>query len=196
MYVNGAILAIFLGHYLPSKTAWQHVEIFGGFLNPPTTILAPSKCLHGKVSFLTWIFHWSMAIDYCVTLPQYLWRWSGDEYTRNKKWKLFTLLHLPAYATIGVVLMNHLHRDQIVALKVLHPILVFIGSIATSYGSFATAKANGWKYSSSNKETNFAFLSEATFEKARKYPSWDMHYSLTSIAFGSLLSYVSLCISE
>ena len=195
LYFYGAVLAIFLGHYIPNKTTWQHVEIFGGLLNPPTPVLASTKRLRGELSFLTWIFHWSMAIDYCVTLPQYLWRWSGNEYTRNKQWKLYTLLHLPAFATIGVVLINHLHRDRIVALKVLHPILVFIGSTATFYGSFAIAKANGWKYSSSNKETNFAFRSEAACEKARKYPSWDVHYSLKSIAFGSLLSYISLCLS-
>lgn len=190
--IYGAIFGIFLGHYLPNKNSWPNIEIFGGVLNPPPTKLAPTNRLRGELSFLTWIFHWSMAIDYCVTLPQYMWRWSGEKYTRNKQWKLFALLHLPSYATIGVVLINHLHRDQIVALKVMHPILVFIGSIATFYGSFVVSRAKGWTYSSYSKEAHFSLRSKASFDSARKYPSWDMDYSLVSIAFGSLLSFGSL----
>jgi hypothetical protein len=193
IYIFGAILAIFLGHYLPNKTSWQHVELFGGLINPPTPRTFPHKHLPGELSFLTWIFHWSMAIDYCVTLPQCMWKWSGEKYTNNKQWKSYTLLHLPAYATIGVVLINHLNRDQIVALKVMHPILVFVGSVATFYGSFAVSKANGWTYASFNREIQHSIIrSEPTTEKAKEYPSWDTNYSLTSIAIGSLLSYVSL----
>ena len=194
VYIYGAILAIFLGHYLPNKSSWQHVEVFGGLLNPHKLKLYPHERLRGELSFLTWVFHWSMAMDYCWTLPQCMWRWSSEKCTRNKQWKLFTFLHLPAYATIGVVLTNHLHRDQIVALKVMHPILVFIGSIATFYGSFVVSRSNGWKYSSSNKEKYFAFRSGSSSpEKASEYyPSWDIHYSLATILFGSLLSYGSL----
>jgi len=190
IYIFGAILAIFLGHYLPNKTSWQHVELFGGLFNSPTPGTDP---LPGGLSFLTWIFHWSMAIDYCVTLPQCMWKWSGEKYTNNKQWKVYTLLHVPAYATIGVVLINHLHRDQIVALKVLHPILVFVGSIATFYGSFVVSRANGWNYSSTIKDTQqFAIRSNPTLEKEKDYPSWEMKYTLASIAIGSLLSYASL----
>lgn len=190
--IYGAILAIFLGHYLPNKNSWQHATVFGGLLNPPTLRIAQDKRLRGELSFLTWVFHWSMAIDYCLTLPKYMWKWSGENYTRNEKWKLYTVLHLPAFAVVGTVLKNHLHRDQIVALKAIHPILVFIASTSTLVGSFAASRANGWNHSSTNKAEYVAFCSIPTSEKEKLYPSWDIAYSLASIAIGSLLSYGSL----
>lgn len=119
-----------------------------------------------------------MIADYCFTLPKHMWRYGNNQCTGNKKWRLYTLLHLPAFAVNLIVIVNHLHRDQIVALKLLHPVLVFIGSIATFYGSFAVSKA----------ETEYP---RKQWENATGR-DWDMQYTLSSILVGAVLAYGSL----
>ena len=122
-----------------------------------------------------------------------MWRWGDEDCTGNKKWKLYTVLHLPAFTVNMIVMANHLHRDQLVVLKILHPLLVFIGSIATLIGSFAVSRVNGWNYFSDNKkdiDSSFPTISTARNDNSGR--DWDILYSLASIAAGSLLAYGSL----
>ena len=111
LLVFGSIFAAAIGHYFVDTQSWQHTKLFGGFLNPPTP--GRNEVLPGELSFITWIFHWSMIIDYCYTLPRYMWRWGEADCTGNRKWKLYTLLHSPAFLVNAIVVANHLHRDQL-----------------------------------------------------------------------------------
>lgn len=183
-----SIAAIAMGHYFVDARSWQHTQTFGGLLNPPTP--GRNQLLPGELSFLTWVFHWAMIADYCFTLPRFMWRWGDEDLTANSKWKLYTILHLPAFAVNGVVMANHLHRDQLVVLKLLHPLLVFIGSIATLFGSYAVSEANGWSLAKSQESPKESILKPAPKDAQGK--DWDITYSLASIAFGSLLAYGSL----
>ncbi|KAL9179405.1 hypothetical protein ACHAXT_008695, partial [Thalassiosira profunda] len=119
LVIFGSIVAIAAGHFFANPDSWQHTQLFGRMLNPPTPRHDP---LRGELSFLTWVFHWSLIFDYC-NLPRYLWRWA--DVSGNKRWKLYAVMHLPAFLINVIVVKNHLHRDHIVALKILHPILVF-----------------------------------------------------------------------
>ena len=183
---------IALGHYLVDTKFWQTTQLFGGLLNPPTPGLS-RDCLPGELSFLTWIFHWSMIFDYCY-IPKCMWRWGEEDCTGNKRWKHFTLLHMPAFAVNGIVMANHLHRDQIVLLKLLHPLCVFIGSIATFFGSYAVARANGWGNSSDISKERPAFVTspKPAIKEGSTGRDWDFSYSLQSIFVGCLLGYASL----
>ncbi|KAL3779024.1 hypothetical protein HJC23_011463 [Cyclotella cryptica] len=187
----GVTFAIAMGHYFANPSSWQHTELFGGWFNPPT----PGRDfrLSGELSLLTWIFHWSMIMDYIMQL-RCMWRW-GD-LTGNEKWKLYTLLHLPACLVNGIVLINHLHRDQIIALRLLHPILVFLGSIATCYGSYVVAHINGWNVvgRNANKTVDgMAYISLGPKDNLPKLiKGSDLSYTFASFAVGSLLAYCSL----
>ena len=122
-----------------------------------------------------------------------MWRWGGQTCTGNKKWKLFTALHLPAIAVNAVVVLNHLHRDQIVILKLLHPLLVFIGSIATLYGSFQVSRGNGWNALLDKRYVPFATTSQKIKDNDNtSLGDWDVLYPLSSIAAASVLAYCSL----
>ena len=195
-WVYASIFAIAMCHYFVNKESWQYTKLFGGILNPSTPGQTRSH-LPGELSFLTWIFHWSMIIDYCWTMPRHMWRWGGQVCTGNQKWKLYTKLHLPAIAVNAVVVLNHLHRDQIVILKLLHPLLVFIGSIATLYGSFKVSRGNGWdaalvdnRYQSTNN--SLATTCQKIKDNDTSLGDWDVLYSLSSIAVASVLAYCSL----
>ena len=191
-WVYGSIVAIAMCHYFVNKESWQYTKLFGGILNPSTPGQKRSH-LPGELSFLTWIFHWSMIIDYCWTMPRHMWRWGGQTCTGNKKWKLFTALHLPAIAVNVVVVLNHLHRDQIVILKLLHLLLVFIGSIATLYGSFQVSRGNGWNALLDKRYVPFATTSQKIKDNDNtSLGDWDVLYSLSSIAAASVLAYCSL----
>ncbi|KAL7521014.1 hypothetical protein ACHAWX_005709 [Stephanocyclus meneghinianus] len=187
----GVTLVIAMGHYFSNPSSWHNTQLFGGWFNPPT----PGRDFHmlGELSFLTWIFHWSMIMDYIMQL-RCMWRW-GD-LTGNEKWKLYTLLHLPACLVNGIVLINHLHRDQITALRLLHPILVFVGSIATCYGSYAVAHINGWSMFGRNANGTVDGMADISFSAKDNLPKLikgsDLSYTLASFAMGSLLAYCSL----
>ena len=194
LLVFGSIFAADIGHYFVDTQSWQHTKLFGGFLNPPTP--GRNEVLPGELSFITWIFHWSMIIDYCYTLPRYMWRWGEADCTGNRKWKLYTLLHSPAFLVNAIVVANHLHRDQLTFLKILHPIFVFIGSIATLFGSFAVSKANGWNSPNIDRKAASSIL--RTFRKDSNSiggKDWGISYTLASIAAGSVLAYGSLYLS-
>ena len=121
-------------------------------------------------------------------------RW-GD-LTGNEKWKLYTSLHLPACLVNGIVLINHLHRDQIIALRLLHPILVFVGSIATCYGSYAVAHNNGWNMLGRNANGTVDGMADISFGSKDDQPKLikgsDLSYTIASFAVGSVLAYCSL----
>jgi hypothetical protein len=189
LLIFGSIFAIAMGHYYVNTDSWQQTKLFGGLLNPPTP--GRKYQLLGELSFLTWIFHWSMIIDYCITMPFYMWRWGDKDCTGNRKWKIYTALHLPAFLVNGVVIVNHLHRDQLVALKVLHPVLIFVGSITTLFGSFLVSRANGWSPFSKEKNNGSSCSTILSSEKEGRQTGrdWDIAYTLASFAAGSILSY-------
>ena len=196
MILFGIVFAITIGHYMVDTTSWQHTQLFGGFLNPQTPYRVQPYLL-GELSFPTWIFHWSMVIDYVIML-RYMWRWGDDDCTGNYRWKLFALSNIPACIINGVVMLNHLHRDQLVFLKVLHPLLVFVGSIATMFGAYAVAHANGWKVVGSEKDgsvdgfSKVASKTASTNDDCSAVFEWDTSYTLASIFVGSLFAYGSL----
>jgi hypothetical protein len=172
-----------IGHYFANPSSWHDVELFGGLGNK-------KPLLPGEVSFLTWIFHWSMMFDF-LALLQYMWRWGDADCTNNYKWKLYALLHAPACIINGVVVMNHLHRDRLVALKTLHPVLVFISSVATLLGSYTIVKDNGWSMLNERKMRWSGILVPAERDGHIKNRDWDMKYTLESIAVGAALTFVS-----
>ena len=179
-----------LGHYFVNSSSWHQVELFGGLGNKKTLLL-------GEVSFLTWIFHWSMIVDFFVLL-RCMWRWGDVDCTNNGKWNVYAQLHLPACAINGVVVLNHLHRDRLVALKALHPVLVFISSVATLLGSYAIVKDKGWSVLAKDQNVDdtkrkvrwSSILVTAKREGHNKSRDWDMKYTLESIAVGAALSFM------
>jgi len=179
------------GHYCANPSSWHKVELFGGLGNKKTL-------LPGEVSFLTWIFHWSMIVDFFVLL-RCIWRWGDADCTNNCKWKVYAQLHVPACIINGVVVMNHLHRDRIVALKALHPVLVFISSVFTLLGSYAIVKEKGWSVPANKVNVNdnkrkvrwSSILVTAKREGHVKSRDWDMKYTLESIAAGAALAFIS-----
>ena len=183
-------LFVGIGHFISNPSSWHQVELFGGLgLGKKQTLL------QGEVSFLTWIFHWSMIVDFFVLL-RYMWRWGDADCTNNCKWKLYAQLHLPACIINGIVVMNHLHRDRLVALKVLHPVLVFISSVATLFGSYTIVKENGWDMFTDEKNYDNkrrSSLSSTLVKRDRrsKKEEWDMIYTLKSIALGATMAFIS-----
>lgn len=176
-----------VGHVIANPSRWRQVELFGGLGNQ-------KKLLRGQVSFLTWIFHWSMIFDFIETL-RYMWKWSDADCTDNCQWKLYAKLHVPACVINGVVVMNHLHRDRLVALKVLHPMLVFVSSVATLLGSYAILKRNGWSMFANEKnvERKRRLCSSSILipERDTQEEDFDMMYSLKSIIAGAALAFIS-----
>mmetsp|Transcript_10334 Transcript_10334/g.15566 ORF Transcript_10334/g.15566 Transcript_10334/m.15566 type:complete len:344 (+) Transcript_10334:33-1064(+) len=170
-----------LGHYFANPSSWHKVELFGN----------KKTLLPGEVSFLTWIFHWSMIVDFFVLL-RCMWRWGDADCTNNCKWKVYAQLHVPACIINGVVVMNHLRRDRIVALKALHPVLVFISSVATFLGSYAIVKEKGWNVNDSKRKVRWSsILVTAEREGHIKSRDWDMKYTSESIAIGAALAFIS-----
>ena len=186
MFYFGLVALLATSHYFTSPSSWQQTRLFGGLLNPPT----PGRDFHlsGELSFLTWIFHYSMMYDYIMIL-RCMWRWSGFT---NKKWKLYSLLHIPACLVNAIVVINHLHRDQIGFLRVLHPILVFVGSITTCYGACAIARENGWgttgQHSDGLKNISLSLKSKST----KLIQGSNRLHTLTSFFIASLFAYWSL----
>ena len=118
-----------------------------------------------------------------------MWRW-GD--FTNDKWKLYTLLHLPACIINCIVLINHLHRDGILGLRLLHPVLVFIGSIATCYGSYAIARTYGWGTDEGGVDGLDNIVLNPKHNMPRLVRGSNLVHTLTSFAIGSLLAYCSV----
>jgi hypothetical protein len=178
-----------VGHYFANPTSWHQVELFGGFGNKKTL-------LPGEVSLLTWIFHWSMVFDFFVLL-RCMWKW-GDA-TGNCKWKLYAQLHVPACIINAIVVINHLHRDRILLLKVLHPVLVFVSSIATLNGSYAIVRGKGWSMLRNNQKDNgekrswpsLLIPAESQHFTRKKNGDWDVKYTLTSLAVGAAFALLS-----
>jgi hypothetical protein len=193
--IFATVFAIGIGHYYANTNAWQYTKLFGGLLNPPTPGRVHGK-LPGELSFLTWIFHWSMVFDF-LALLQYMWRWGDDECTGNKKWKLYAILHIPACLVNGVVMGNHLHRDKLILLKLLHPVLVFVGSIATCFGAYSIAHSNRWNSRLGHKKNDsvdgFArVLSNTNNGATPRRRDWDLRYTMESLAVGSVFAWGSL----
>jgi hypothetical protein len=178
-----------IGHFVVNPSSCHRVQLFGGLGNKKPLLL-------GEVSFLTWIFHWSMIFDFLMLL-RYMWRWGDDDCSNNNKWKLYTQLHVPACIINGVVVMNHLHRDRLVALRALHPMLVFISSVATLFGSYAVVKENGWSMLGNHQNVNVkkrrwsSILIPAERNAHIKNGDWDIKYTLVSIAVGAAFAFVS-----
>ncbi len=131
----------------------------------------------------------------------YMWRWGDVDCTGNEKWKSFALMNILSCVINGVVIINHFHRDQLVVLKVIHPLLVFIGSIVTMVGSFAVARANGWSVFGGTdrmKTVGQGFSSllleakENSNGVVRTVKDWDNSYTLASVLVGAVFSYFSL----
>ena len=182
-----------IGHFISNPLSWHQVELFGGLLGNKKTLLP------GELSFLTWIFHWSMIVDFLVLL-RYMWRWGDPDCTNNCKWKLYAQLHVPACIINGIVVMNHLHRDRLVTLKALHPVLVFISSVATLLGSYTVVKENGLgvftdeKKLNDNKRSSLLTSSILMLDKRddrSKNNDWDMMYTLKSFAVGAAMAFIS-----
>lgn len=178
-------LFVGIGHFLSNPSSWYQVELFGGLGKKQAR-------RRGEVSFLTWIFHWSMVVDFFLLL-RYMWRWGDTDCTNNCKWKQYAQLHIFACIINGVVVMNHLHRDRLVALKALHPVLVFISSVATLLGSYTIVKENGWGLFTDEKNSNDnkrkGRLSRV--DRRSKKEEWDMIYTLKSIALGATMAFIS-----
>ncbi|KAL7463721.1 hypothetical protein ACHAXS_004079 [Conticribra weissflogii] len=197
LFLTAFILAT--AHYQYDATTWQNTPLFGGYLTPPTPNESIAH-LPGELSYTTWIFHWSMVIDYLVMLL-YMWRWGDVDCTGNEKWKSFALMNILSCVINGVVIINHFHRDRLVVLKVIHPLLVFIGSIVTMVGSFAVARANGWSVFGGTdrmKTVGQGFSSllleakENSNGVVRTVKDWDNSYTLASVLVGAVFSYFSL----
>lgn len=176
-----------IGHFIADPSRWHQVELFGGLGNQ-------KQLLPGQVSFLTWVFHWSMIVDF-IEMLRYMCRWGDADCTDNCQWKLFARLHVPACVINGVVVMNHLHRDRLVTLKVLHPMLVFVSSVATLLGSYEILKRNGWSMFADEKTVKRKRRLSSIFIPAKrdhiKMKDFDMIYTLKSIAVGSALAFIS-----
>ncbi len=180
-----------MGHFIANPLSWHQVELFGG-------LGKQKKLLPGQVSFLTWIFHWSMIVDF-IEILRYMWRWGDADCTDNCKWKLYAKLHVPACVINGVVVMNHLHRDRLVALKVLHPMLVFASSVATLLGSYAILKRNGWSMFADKKNVKRKRRLSSILIPERdhiKMKDWDMMHTLKSIVVGAFLAFISTHLSN
>ena len=186
LFYFGLVVLLAISHYTTSTSSWQQTRLFGGLINPPT----PGRNIHlsGELSFLTWVFHFSMMYDYIMQL-RCMWRWS--DFT-NKQWKLYSLLHTPACMVNAIVVINHLHRDQIEFLRVLHPVLVFVGSITTCYGAYAIARENGWGTTGQHSDglENISLSLKSKTPKLVK--GANLVYTLTSFFVASLLSYWSM----
>ena len=185
----GLTFAVAAGHYNANPSSWQNTQLLGGCLNCPMT--ANKTPLSGELSFLTWLFHWTMIIDY-LNLLRCMWRW-GD--FTNDKWKLYTLLHLPACLVNCIVVINHLHRDKIVVLSLLHPVLVFVGSIATCYGSYAIARTNGWGTEEGRVDRLENVVAGPKDNLHRLIKGSNLIHTIASFAIGSLLAYCSVCLT-
>ena len=184
-------LFVGIGHFLSNPSSWYQVELFGRMGKKQTL-------LQGEVSFLTWIFHWSMIVDFFVLL-RYMWRWGDADCTNNCKWKLYAQLHVFACIINGIVVINHLHRDRLVALKVLHPVLVFTSSVATLIGSYTIVKENGLgmftdeknSYDNKRKSRLTSILIADKGDRRSKKEDWDIIYTLKSISVGAAIAFIS-----
>ena len=89
-------------------------------------------------------------------------------------------------------MVNHLHRDQITVLSLLHPVLVFVGSIASFVGSYAIARANGWGEAGDKVDVLATVVNKSKRSEAKLINGSSLMYTLASFTFGSLLAYCSL----
>lgn len=132
-----------------------------------------------------------MFIDFGTQL-WYMSRWA--DCTGMRQWKTLSLMHLPYMVVNAIVATNHLNRDRIPALKLLHPMFVFVGSLASLLGTLLVARSNGiWRKGS--KQGNHKKLKCLVAESepgAAPYPDWDLRYTTKSIILALILSYASV----
>lgn len=138
-----------------------------------------------------WIPHWTMFIDFGTQL-RYMSRWAAC--TGMRQWKTLSLMHLPYAVVNAIVAMNHVNRDRIPALKLLHPIFVFGGSLASLLGTILVARSNGVCRNGSkqgNHDNSTCFVAESEPGVA-PYPDWDLRYTTKSMILALILSYASV----
>lgn len=195
----GSIFLVGYIHKMIGAENWMNLAFLGGVIDPPTPGIDKEK-LKGALSFAVWIPHWTMFIDFATQL-KYMWRW-GDCHN-FPHWKVLTWLHLPYAVVNAIVAMNHLNRDRLAVLKLLHPIFVFVGSSATLLGSVWAVCSNRWiiqKEREQPEENERSLMDKVRADPAAIgdliYPDWDMSYSVGSIALAMMLSYFSLYLTQ
>jgi hypothetical protein len=132
-----------------------------------------------------------------ITQTWYMSRWA--ECTGIRQWKALSLLHMPYVLVNAIVALNHFHRDGISGLKLLHPLFVFVGSLATLFGTAMVVSAGsnwGWRRGTTGNDDNSKCLLDGAESKAGAYPDWDPWYSAKSMMLSVFLSYASVYFSQ
>lgn len=159
--------------------AWAKTPFLGGFLNP----LAPeldTSLQTGALSFAVWVPHWIMFIDVATQIRS-MWHWA--DCAKTKQWKDLALLHVPNGAVMAVVIANHLHRDHVPLLRLLHPLFVFFGSVTCLIGSVRVARANGWAGRQCSTKNSLQAIGIVPAAEEQSYSDWDLAYSVRSLAW-------------
>jgi hypothetical protein len=118
-----------------------------------------------------------------------------------RQWKALSLLHLPYAVVNAIVALNHFHRDQSSGLKLLHPLFVFVGSLATLLGTTlvlfsAGSNGRGERGKMDKDEDSKCPLDGAEPKGGRAYPDWDPWYTVKSMILSIVLSYASVSFSS
>jgi hypothetical protein len=134
-----------------------------------------------------------MFIDF-VNLLLAMTRWSKS--LGISGWKRLACLHFPWVLANIAVFLGHLHKDQNLMLKALHPMLIFAGSVSTLVGTMLLIRernGNAKEDRTLTKDMLFASASRTPGESGSDTNTlFDRRYSFNCILLAVLLSYASL----
>ena len=136
------------------------------------------------------IGQWSSIIAYAASLYVEMGR---QRCTGNRKWKVYTALHLLAFCEWGCNCGSSPSWSAC-CIESGTPCSDICGKYYNAFGSFVVSRANGWSPFSKEKNNDSSFSTILSSEKEGRQTGrdWDISYTLASIAAGSILSYGSL----
>lgn len=130
-----------------------------------------------------------MFIDFATQL-RYMSRWGRC--LGLHKWKSLAILHFPWALANSAVFLGHVHKDQCLLFKRLHPILIFFGGITTLVGTIQLALDVPDGGLDEKKKLEKILRNRTLIKPASISKDWDLRYSASSSILAVLLSYVSL----
>jgi len=177
-------------HWVCGGDNWPSLRFMGGALDPPTPFLKASD-LTGAPSFAVWLPHWTMFIDF-ANLLHAMTRWSKS--LGISGWKTLAYLHSPWALANVAVFLGHLHKDQNLMLKSLHPVFIFLGSVSTLIGTIMLLQERKGKVKEDTTlvKSMLGAPTNRTELRSDRSGLFDRRYTLNCILLAALLSYASL----
>ena len=134
-----------------------------------------------------------MFIDF-VNLLRVMTRWSKS--LDIPGWKRLACLHFPWVLANVAVFLGHLHKDQNLILKALHPMLIFAGSVSTLVGTILLIRERNGNAKEDRTLTKDMLVAPASRTPGESGSDrnvlFDRRYTFNCILLAALLSYASL----